>query len=96
MIKHFIKCFSIHIGEHVLFDHAEQFLFPILISLIILLCMTQDVKNPPANAAELGSIPGSRRSLREGNGNPPLYSCLRDPTVDRGACWATVHAVAKS
>ena len=28
------------------------------------------VKNPPANAGELGSIPGLKRSFGEGNGNP--------------------------
>ena len=34
------------------------------------------VKNPPANAGDLGSIPGSGRSPGEGNGNPLHYSCL--------------------
>ena len=33
-------------------------------------------KNPACNAGDLGSIPGSGRSLREGNGNPLQYSCL--------------------
>ena len=33
------------------------------------------VKNPPANAGGMGSIPGSGRSPREGNGNPLQYSC---------------------
>ena len=28
------------------------------------------VKNPPANAGNVGSIPGSERPLGEGNGNP--------------------------
>ena len=28
------------------------------------------VKNPPANAADVGSIPGSGRFPGEGNGNP--------------------------
>jgi len=28
------------------------------------------VKNPPANAKDVGSIPGSGRSPGEGNGNP--------------------------
>ena len=28
------------------------------------------VKNPPANAGDLGFIPGSGRSPGEGNGNP--------------------------
>ena len=40
-------------------------------------------------------IPGLERSPGEGNGNPLQYSCLENP-VDRGACWATVHGVAKS
>ena len=32
------------------------------------------VKNPPANAGEVGSIPGFQRSPGEGNGNPLQYS----------------------
>ena len=36
------------------------------------------VENPPANAGDAGSIPGSGRSPREGNGNPLQYSCLRN------------------
>ena len=53
------------------------------------------VKNLPANAGDTGSIPGSGRSLRGGNGNPLQYSCLGNPT-DREAWRATAHAVAKS
>ena len=53
------------------------------------------VKNPPANAGEAGSIPGSGRSPGEGNDNPLQSSCLGNP-VDRGAWWATVHGVAKN
>ena len=56
------------------------------------------VKNPPVNAGDerdLGSIPGLGRLLGEGNGSPPLYSCLGIP-MDRGAWWAIVHGVAKS
>ena len=52
------------------------------------------VKNLPAYAGDLGSIPGSGRSPREGNGNPLQYSCLENP-MDRGAWWATVHGVAE-
>ena len=52
------------------------------------------VKNPPANAEDMGLIPGSGRSLGEGNGNLFHYSCLGNPT-DRGAWQATVHGVAK-
>ena len=52
------------------------------------------VKNPPANAGDAGdagSIPGSRRSPGEGNGNPFQYTCL-----ERGAWRATFHGVTKS
>ena len=52
-------------------------------------------KNPPANAGDVGSIPGSGRSPGEGNGNPLQYSCLENP-IDRGAWRAIVHGVAKS
>ena len=52
-------------------------------------------KNPPANAGEVGSIPGLGRSPGEGNGNPLQYSCLGNP-MDRGAWQATVHGVAES
>ena len=41
------------------------------------------LKNPPANAGDLGSIPGLERSPGEGNGNPLQYSCLGNLT-DRG------------
>ena len=50
---------------------------------------------PGGSEVNLGSIPGLGRSLGEGNGNPLQYSCLENP-MDRGAWWATVHAVAKS
>ena len=35
------------------------------------------VKNPPANAGDVGLIPGSGRSSGEGNGYPLQYSCLK-------------------
>ena len=53
------------------------------------------VKNPPANAEDLGSIPESGRSPGEGNGNSLQYSCLENP-MERGTLRATVHGVAKS
>ena len=52
------------------------------------------VKNPPANAGDGGSIPGSGRPPGGGNGNPLEYSCLGNP-MDRGGWQATVHGVAK-
>ena len=35
--------------------------------------------NPPADAKDMGSIPGLGRSSGEGNGNPLQYSCLGNP-----------------
>ena len=35
------------------------------------------VKNLPASVGDMGSIPGSGRSLGEGNGNPLQYSCKK-------------------
>ena len=40
----------------------------------------------------MGLIPGSGRSLEEGNSNPLQYSCLENP-MDRGTWQATVHWV---
>ena len=42
------------------------------------------VKNLPVNARVASLIPGSGRSPGEGNGNPVLYSCLKN-SMDRGA-----------
>ena len=47
------------------------------------------VKNPPANAGDIGSIPRSGRSPGEGNDNPLQHFCLGNP-IDRGAWWATL------
>ena len=40
------------------------------------------VKNLPADAGDVGLIPGSGRSPGEENGNPLQYSCLESP-MDR-------------
>ena len=53
------------------------------------------VKNLPANAGDVGSIPGLGRSPGEGNGNPLQYSCLVNP-MNTGSLRATVHGIAKS
>ena len=50
------------------------------------------VKNPPANAGDLGLIPALGRNPGERNGNPLQYPCLGNP-MDRGAWWAIVHGV---
>ena len=59
--------------------------------------MAQHVKHLPGNAGDSGdegSIPGSRRSPGEENGNQPQYSCLEN-TMDRGAWQTIVHGVAR-
>ena len=52
-------------------------------------------KTLPANAGDVGLIPGPGRSLGEGNGNPLQYSCLEN-SMDRGAWWAVAHGVDKT
>ena len=54
-----------------------------------------DGKASAYNVGDLGSIPGSGRSPREGHGTPLQYSCLENP-MDGGAWWAKVHGVTKS
>ena len=51
------------------------------------------VKSPPANAGDVGSIPGSGRSP-EGVGYPLWYSCLENP-MGGGALGTTAHVVTK-
>ena len=47
------------------------------------------------DTGDVGLISGSERSPGGGNGNPPQYSCLKNP-MDREAWWAAVQRVAKS
>ena len=51
-------------------------------------------KDSACNAGDLGSIPGSGRYTREGNGNPLHYVCQENST-QRGVWWATAHRVTK-
>ena len=53
------------------------------------------VKNHPANAEDMGSIPGLGKYPGGGHGNPFHYSCLENP-MDRGGWRATVHGVTES
>ena len=53
------------------------------------------VKNPPANAGEVGSVPELRRSPGLGNDKPFQYSCVGNP-MDGEAWKAIVRGVAKS
>ena len=53
------------------------------------------VKNLPANAGNVGSIPRSGRFPRERNDNPLQCACLGNP-MDRGAWWTVAHGIEKS
>ena len=53
------------------------------------------IKNPPANAGDIGSLPGLGRYPGEGSGNPLQYSCLGNP-MDRGSWGVTVYGITKS
>ena len=59
------------LGKHNVFPRASQ--------------VGRVVKNPPANAGDVGLIPGSGKSAGDGNGKPLQCSCLGHP-VDRGDC----------
>ena len=48
-------------------------------------------KASACKAGELGSIPGSGRSPREGNGNPLWYCCLENP-MD-GEAWCRLQSM---
>ena len=57
--------------------------------------MAQMIKNLPAHARDVCSVPGSGRSPGGGNGSLLQYSYLENP-MDRRTWWATVHGVTKS
>ena len=79
-------------------DEHAQVSFRILFCSIMLCNVSlggSDGKESACNSGDPGSIPGSIRYTREGNGNPLQYSHLEN-SMDRGAWWATVHGVAKS
>ena len=67
---------------------------PFLKVFIVFVMASQVAQNPPANAGDVGAIPGLGRSVRGGNRNPLQYSCLEN-SMDRGAWKATVHGVTK-
>ena len=52
-----------------------------------------DGKESACNVGDLGSVPGSGRPPREGDGNPCQYS-YRESSMDRRTGPATVYGVA--
>ena len=57
--------------------------------------MAQWVKELPANAGDVGSVPRLKRSSGGGHGNPIQFSCLENP-MDRGTWQATVRGCKES
>ena len=57
--------------------------------------VAQRVKKSASREGNRGSNSELERSPGEGNGNPLQYSYL-EISMDRGACWATVHEDTKS
>ena len=91
-------CFSWPVWEHT--NHNLQ--FPPLQRFLLITLIFQGgfpggsvVKNPPANAGDVGSVPRLGRCPGKGHGNPLQYSCLENP-MDWGAWRATVHGFAES
>ena len=80
------------IGQRV-FSNKSHFIFAVMLNLDF--PGDSAVKNPPANAGDLGSLPGSGRSSGEGNGNPLQCLCLENP-IGKGAWRDIVHGVAKN
>ena len=50
------------------------------------------VKNLPANAGVMGSIPGSGQSLGKGNGNLLQYSCLEIPWTEESGRLQSIES----
>ena len=63
--------------------------------MVVGLTCSSNGKESACDAGDQDLIPGLGSSSGEGNGNPLQYSCLEN-SVDRIACGATVHGVAKS
>ena len=51
-------------------------------------------KESACNTGQLGLIPGSGRSPREGNENPLPYSCL-DNSMERRVWQSTIHGISR-
>ena len=87
------------------FDHQQLFqvgwhLCPTNLPFIVTSLLSgfsggSDGKESACNAGDPSSIPGSGRSLGEGNGSLLQHSCLKNHMY-RGTWWTTVHGVAKS
>ena len=58
------------------------------------ICDGSESKESACSVGNQGLIPGSGRSLGEGNANPLQYSCLEN-VMDRGTWWVIVQGLQK-
>ena len=93
LFKYLVLLYTLAFPPHIITDCLPQCCFTILSPYYFVPSVVRNL--PMQKTLNPGSVPGSGRSPREGNGNPLQYSCLENP-MDRGAWWATVHRVAKS
>ena len=100
--RHTHKCFNLCILEHI--SRQMYNIFEIIIIFLKGNCILkwQDhsklafyyntlgwvVKNLPANAEDMCSVRGLRRSLGEGNGNSLQHSCLGNAVDRGGGCYS--------
>ena len=84
----FISVFSVFGMLKVLAAYILFLEFQVALVVKNTLAWTEDLK-------DMGLILGSGRSPGGRNVNPLQYSCLENP-MDKGACRAMVHSVAKS
>ena len=77
-------------------QHAQNLLFKSFSHTYSWFCFPggSTVKNPPANARDVGLIPGSGRSPGEGHDNPLQYSSLGN-SMDGRAWHLIIHGVTK-
>ena len=75
-------------GKYKLFSLGSSFLKKKKKNFLFCIGVAQLVKNPPANAGDLGSLPGLGRSAGEGNGYPVQYSDWRIPWTEELAGYS--------
>ena len=86
---------TLHSFNNFHIQHTAMLIIFIMLCYITGLPLLFGSKDPPANAGDVGLIPGSGRSPGEGHGNPLQHSRLGNP-MDRGAWWAIFHGVTQS
>ena len=77
------------------FNFSDLSKFTLLIDVLAQWLSSKESACNARATGDMGSVPGLGRSPGGWHSNPLQYSCLENPK-NRGAWWATVHAVTKS